>query len=261
MKCYVVKDLLPNYIEGLTSEETNSEIIKHLEECKDCHAAYEKMTEVIPQEIQSEDKNIDFLKKLRAKILRKNVIIAFVTFLLIAVGMCVLYKYAFYYEIPVQFDEKRMSVEILKTAVIKAENDIGYRSWRVLGDSEPKENEVVGEELTLVSNTHIKYETFVFGRDINRNGESIKVMYYCYRQKPITSFLNNYVNFGNSSKYNFYSLGWQVGDVYKEGSNPKKIEIYYLQDFYKNFGDHEGLRDEDIDALREKAILVWEGTI
>ena len=36
MKCYVVKDLLPYYIDGLSSEEVNAEIKEHLESCADC---------------------------------------------------------------------------------------------------------------------------------------------------------------------------------------------------------------------------------
>ena len=36
MKCYIVKDLLPGYIDGLTCEETNAEIREHLKGCQDC---------------------------------------------------------------------------------------------------------------------------------------------------------------------------------------------------------------------------------
>ena len=34
MKCEVVRDLLPLYIDKLTSEESNKEIEKHLKNCK-----------------------------------------------------------------------------------------------------------------------------------------------------------------------------------------------------------------------------------
>ena len=33
MKCCIVIDLLPGYIDGMTSEETNEEIEKHLNGC------------------------------------------------------------------------------------------------------------------------------------------------------------------------------------------------------------------------------------
>ena len=42
-KCKIVQDLLPNYIDKLTSEETNSFVEKHLEECNECHEIIENM--------------------------------------------------------------------------------------------------------------------------------------------------------------------------------------------------------------------------
>ena len=36
MKCDVVQDLLPSYADGLTSEESNREIEKHLKTCEKC---------------------------------------------------------------------------------------------------------------------------------------------------------------------------------------------------------------------------------
>ncbi len=43
LKCEVVRDLLPNYIEGLTSAETNDAVFRHMEECNECKKLYEKL--------------------------------------------------------------------------------------------------------------------------------------------------------------------------------------------------------------------------
>ena len=40
--CKIVQDLLPNYIENLTSEETNIFIEEHLNTCSNCKNIYEK---------------------------------------------------------------------------------------------------------------------------------------------------------------------------------------------------------------------------
>lgn len=90
MKCYIVKDLLSNYIDDLCSEETNADIKKHLESCDDCRSIYEKMSAVIPQEILPEDKNIDFLRKLKAKMLRKNMLTAIVTYIAVLISFLIL---------------------------------------------------------------------------------------------------------------------------------------------------------------------------
>lgn len=45
MKCEIVRDLLPSYIDGLTSSVTNEEIEKHLDECVMCRQFYREMRE------------------------------------------------------------------------------------------------------------------------------------------------------------------------------------------------------------------------
>lgn len=50
LSCAVVRDLLPNYIEKLTSEETNREVKAHLDVCAPCTKIYEEMTQEVSQE-------------------------------------------------------------------------------------------------------------------------------------------------------------------------------------------------------------------
>ena len=38
--CKIVQDLLPNYIENLTNEETNKFIDEHLKECNECQKIF-----------------------------------------------------------------------------------------------------------------------------------------------------------------------------------------------------------------------------
>ena len=43
LECEIVRDLLPNYIEKLTSEKTSKFIKEHLETCEECRKIYESM--------------------------------------------------------------------------------------------------------------------------------------------------------------------------------------------------------------------------
>lgn len=43
LTCSIVQDLLPNYIEKLTSADTNIAMEEHLETCEDCRKTYEQM--------------------------------------------------------------------------------------------------------------------------------------------------------------------------------------------------------------------------
>lgn len=62
LTCEVVRDLLPLYIDHLTSEQTAQEVKAHLETCEACRAQYRDMSGAEPasEEPQSE---IDYLKK------------------------------------------------------------------------------------------------------------------------------------------------------------------------------------------------------
>lgn len=65
--CKVVQDLLPNYIEKLTSIETNEFIETHIKDCKDCKKSLEIMKKGIITENQKQNKQIDYLKRYKRK--------------------------------------------------------------------------------------------------------------------------------------------------------------------------------------------------
>lgn len=68
LKCYIVKDLLPGYVDKLLGEETTVEVEQHLKECNDCRSDYEKMKSPVKTPLPpTTDKEVDFLKKVRRK--------------------------------------------------------------------------------------------------------------------------------------------------------------------------------------------------
>ena len=74
-KCYLIKDLLPSYIDEICTDETNEIIKKHLEECPDCKKSYNLMKGDIPGE--REFKNTveydrELLQKVGRDVKRKN---------------------------------------------------------------------------------------------------------------------------------------------------------------------------------------------
>lgn len=67
ISCAVIKDLLPTYLDELTSEESNQMIEAHINECDECRTTLENMRapEIDEKQIEIEKKEIDFLKKNR----------------------------------------------------------------------------------------------------------------------------------------------------------------------------------------------------
>ena len=72
IECKLVQDLLPNYIEKVTNEETNQYIEEHLQNCTDCEKIYTSMTGEIKAKTLDTDKTVDYMKK--AKIALEGVV-------------------------------------------------------------------------------------------------------------------------------------------------------------------------------------------
>ncbi|MFA9398150.1 MAG: zf-HC2 domain-containing protein [Clostridiaceae bacterium] len=93
LKCHVVKDLLPNYIDKLTSEETNKEISSHLDKCSECKKQYNEMTGQIPElDLKIKDSNIqevNYLKKYSNQ--TKKIIIILGIIMLVFITIIVLF--------------------------------------------------------------------------------------------------------------------------------------------------------------------------
>ena len=60
--CKIVQDLLPNYIENLTYDETNEYIRNHIAKCPKCAKVLNNMDAEIEIEPLNQDKEIKYLK-------------------------------------------------------------------------------------------------------------------------------------------------------------------------------------------------------
>lgn len=85
LDCEIVQDLLPGYVEELTSDHTRRAVEEHLKMCNTCYNMYIRMNGELgeEQEIAEERKKIQsgeditfFLKKVKARAFRKGIILA-----------------------------------------------------------------------------------------------------------------------------------------------------------------------------------------
>ncbi|MGN1377163.1 MAG: DUF4825 domain-containing protein [Dorea sp.] len=68
LPCELIRDLLPSYVEKLTSDVTNHLIEEHLTECEECRSVLKSMKEPVEEPIDTEEsQELDFLKKTRKK--------------------------------------------------------------------------------------------------------------------------------------------------------------------------------------------------
>ena len=65
--CEIIRDLLPSYIDELTSEETNTMVKDHLLSCEGCRETAKRMGKAEEIITEEDEKEIDFLKKSKKK--------------------------------------------------------------------------------------------------------------------------------------------------------------------------------------------------
>lgn len=84
-ECKIVQDLLPNYIDKLTSEESNEYINEHIKTCNECKKVLDDMKEEIKSNSKENDKRkIDYMKKVKNKLGTAHIIkTAFLTIFLL----------------------------------------------------------------------------------------------------------------------------------------------------------------------------------
>ena len=87
LTCGVVRDLLPSFVEGLTSDETNRAVEAHLAACPDCTARRDAMAAPENAEAAEQRREVDYLKTVRRKSGRRVVIAIACTLAVILAGV------------------------------------------------------------------------------------------------------------------------------------------------------------------------------
>lgn len=116
LSCAVVRDLLPSYIDKLTSEESSEAVKRHLEECPACERVYEQMREDGDREVEllEQQPEIDYLKKSRARN-KKWVALSVLLCLVVFLGAVIIEKY---------FVSSRIrDVNLIDYTIVTAEED------------------------------------------------------------------------------------------------------------------------------------------
>ena len=73
LECYIARDLLPSYLEGLTEEQTSLDMKEHLEGCAECRKHQEQMQQEI-KIVDLPEAQIDYLKGIKKQLSRKSLL-------------------------------------------------------------------------------------------------------------------------------------------------------------------------------------------
>lgn len=80
IKCEVIRDLLPLYVDGVASEESRKLIEEHLQECEDCREYLKLLQEDLPKAVTPDYADeVSSLRKIKRRMLLNKVLIVMVT--------------------------------------------------------------------------------------------------------------------------------------------------------------------------------------
>lgn len=226
-KCKIVQDLLPNYIDKLTSEETNSFVKKHLEECNECHEIIENMKKYFEKEKKEiNKKTIKYAKKYKRKV--KHLWFIILLFILLFISIIAIFRYNIlwlYYEkkYEIKHNNRYLVEEALsydKENKLVEENSVHVNDFKVvLSDLEYTENKL---------NFNLK---FLHSKPLNHAGYILRVFNedYCLGDR-----FNGQISLDSATEWlismdKFYEENFHFDDVEK---NVEKRMIGFDQNDY-----------------------------
>lgn len=107
--CKIVQDILPTYIEKMTSEETNTFIEEHLKECENCRKNLEEMNSELEKENLKNTEVVKEIKKYKRKICTiKSIIVILILIILV----CLIGKFGFRFYIVNKAFERNTNYDV-----------------------------------------------------------------------------------------------------------------------------------------------------
>ena len=76
--CKLIRDLLPSYLDHVTSEDTSKFVEEHLNKCEECKKFFDEMNSEVDKENVKDIEIVKEIKKYKRKIFRLKLLVAFV---------------------------------------------------------------------------------------------------------------------------------------------------------------------------------------
>lgn len=165
MECGIIRDLMPSYVDGLTSEESDRAVEEHVQECAECrdflHAMKaelesEKYMKIDEAQAKTE---IKAFKKLK-KVMDRTIFGSIVAVLFVAVFMWGFYEEAFLFRKSAMSGDVKVTYEntdgVVRIGFVPKKENVSLEGWMGKGYDESSGNALtnasgsVRQHLTLV---------------------------------------------------------------------------------------------------------------
>lgn len=137
MNCNVVYDLLPLYLDGLCSEESNQMVETHIKECERCSKTLERMRQDVKL---PEDKDVEVIKKVKRRIQIEKAVIAFVIVFVLVNAILIGGSYMLAHQLPMN--------DLINASNVRVQEDANGDIWLVRSGHAVYASHVIGELYT-----------------------------------------------------------------------------------------------------------------
>ncbi len=108
VKCTIIQDLLPLYVDDVVSEDTKELVEQHLQTCQACQKEYEQMTETLYVPIENK---VTLFEKLNKKWNRKKMILIGGSVLMTTLLCFTVFSYVFHYQKLIPYSKDLFVIE------------------------------------------------------------------------------------------------------------------------------------------------------
>ncbi|TKI72825.1 hypothetical protein FC756_00625 [Lysinibacillus mangiferihumi] len=108
IKCTIIQDVLPLYIDEVVSQDTKEMVDEHLQSCDKCQKEYESMKQDLYIPVENKDSLFNNISK---KWRKKKVIVSIISILVTAIILIGVFLYVFYYETVIPYSEDLIKIE------------------------------------------------------------------------------------------------------------------------------------------------------
>ena len=108
IKCTIIQDVLPLYIDGVVSQDTKEMVDGHLEHCDQCQKEYESMKRDLYIPVENK---VSLFNNINRKWRKKKMMISIVSVIATAIILYGAFAYVFYYETVIPYSEDLIKIE------------------------------------------------------------------------------------------------------------------------------------------------------
>ncbi len=226
IKCEVVKDLLPLYVDDVASKESQELVEEHLVICAECKAYYDKLKDVVYEPVnKSADDGKKAIQNIRRSINRKRIGAVCVTAILVAVIAMGLFYYIMVKQRYLTYEECGLYVE--KEAIYTNEPYYCYYAFESI------ENDTLFIYMT----------TTVYESHRDRNEEVMVDDLFC-------KYIVDNGEIEETIKNKFKRI------YYVPEKHIKNLQEGYFQNGTKE--ENIAINQERLEQLKKDSIIIWE---